>query len=134
MRAMLSFTICGGLDMPCARTVGACMASASPIAVVRVDAASTRCFMAFTSSGLRLGLRLTMGGSTVGAKGYRAAAKFSSIERPTAGVIHGPKSTPQENASTRLTFPDDESTTHTFHTADARRGGVCRWDAQCRRA
>src|SRR6266851_344696 len=45
MRAMLSFTTCGGLAMPCARTVGACMASASPTAVVSAEAANIRRFM-----------------------------------------------------------------------------------------
>src|SRR5215469_16839034 len=45
MRAILSFTICGGLAMPWARTVGACMASARPTAVVKAEAASNGRFM-----------------------------------------------------------------------------------------
>src|SRR6516225_7173226 len=49
MRAMLSFTICGELAMPWARTVGACMASARPTAVVKAEAASNGRFMIITS-------------------------------------------------------------------------------------
>src|SRR5260370_38615738 len=42
---MLSLTICGGLATPWARTVGACMASARPTAVVKAEAASNWYFM-----------------------------------------------------------------------------------------
>src|SRR5262245_25418712 len=60
MRAMLSFTICGGPAVPWARTAGACMARARPTAVVNVEAANRRRFMTLTSP-LRLGARLNGG-------------------------------------------------------------------------
>src|SRR5262245_4680603 len=63
MRAMLSFTICGALlrsIVPCARTVGACMARARPTAVVNVDAANRRRFMTLPLL-MHLGARLNRG-------------------------------------------------------------------------
>src|SRR5262252_1516259 len=64
---MLSFTICGGLAAPWARTVGACAASASPTAVASAEAANRRWFMIqpfFLSRGE------TVGGSMHVSEGY----------------------------------------------------------------
>src|SRR5260370_36554353 len=77
MRAMLSFTICGGLA-PWARTDGAGTASASPTAVERMEAARRRLLMIKPSSWNLLleSLGETCGGSSPGSEGYMRFAKI----------------------------------------------------------
>src|SRR5258708_10817655 len=135
MRTMLSFTACGGLAMPWAWTLGACIASARPTAVVSVDTGNRRRFMMSSSpvvSRMRDSHREDRRQSE---KGYPALIKLFATAADAAGVFFqrrrcGIARLPDYSPVTNADLPDARCAAAEHPAIDAGFVGKIDWSAR----